>query len=65
MHNGALVNHVAKYDELYKANVLGTVRVMEFALAGRRKSISFLSSVVVLDGAVKHTKGSCCNSGVG
>ncbi len=45
LHNGALVNHAFTYEQLFEPNVLGTVEALRFALAGRPKSISYVSTV--------------------
>lgn len=45
LHNGALVNHAFSYAQLFEPNVLGTVEALRFALAGRPKSIAFISTV--------------------
>jgi len=47
VHNGALVNHLFSYEQLFEPNVLGTVEVIRFALQGRRKALTFISSVAV------------------
>lgn len=47
IHNGAVVDHVLGYDELYAPNVLGTVEVIRFALAERMKRISYVSTIAV------------------
>jgi fatty acid CoA ligase FadD9 len=48
LHNGALVNHALAYERLFEPNVLGTVHVMRLALARRKKSISYVSTIGVL-----------------
>ena len=50
VHNGALVNHVYTYEQLFEPNVLGSVAVMKLALQHRRKVVSFVSSVGVAAG---------------
>jgi len=45
LHNGALVNHAFTYEQLFEPNVLGTVEALRFALAGRAKSIAYVSTV--------------------
>lgn len=50
VHNGALVNHALGYEALFEPNVLGTVTAMRFALAGRVKSLSYVSTVGVMSG---------------
>ena len=50
VHNGALVNHAYTYEQEFAPNVGGTVEVMRFALHGRRKILSFVSSVAVTSG---------------
>lgn len=50
VHNGALVNHALGYEALFEPNVLGTVAVMRFALAGRVKSTAYVSTVGVMSG---------------
>jgi fatty acid CoA ligase FadD9 len=47
VHNGALVNHAFSYEQLFEPNVLGTVETIRFALQGRRKAFTFISSVAV------------------
>ena len=50
VHNGALVNHAYNYEQEFAPNVGGTVEVMRFALHGRRKILSYVSSVAVTQG---------------
>ncbi|MFI5953227.1 thioester reductase domain-containing protein [Cryptosporangium sp. NPDC051539] len=53
VHPAALVNHVLGYGDLFGPNVAGTARLVELALAGRRKHFDFVSSMAVtalLDG---------------
>lgn len=45
LHNGALVNHAFSYEQLFEPNVLGTVEMLRFALAGRAKSVAYISTV--------------------
>lgn len=47
VHNGAVVNHVLGYAELFAPNVLGTVEIIRFAVAQRIKRINFVSTVAV------------------
>jgi fatty acid CoA ligase FadD9 len=49
VHNGALVNHALGYEQLFEPNVLGTLAVMRLALARRVKSISYVSTVGVIN----------------
>jgi thioester reductase domain len=46
-HIGALVNHVLSYDNIFDANVLGTVELIELALTKRIKKFVFMSSIAV------------------
>ncbi|HVH41142.1 MAG TPA: thioester reductase domain-containing protein [Labilithrix sp.] len=48
VHNGALVNHALGYAQLFEPNVLGTVEVLRLALAGRAKSIAYVSTLGLL-----------------
>lgn len=50
VHNGALVNHALGYAQLFEPNVLGTVEVIRLALAGRAKSVAYVSTIGVLGG---------------
>jgi thioester reductase-like protein len=45
VHNGAVVDHVLGYRELFAPNVLGTIEIIRLALAGRSKSINYVSTV--------------------
>ncbi|MFE2998110.1 carboxylic acid reductase [Nocardia sp. NPDC059246] len=47
VHPAALVNHVLPYDQLFGPNVVGTAEVIRLALTGRRKPVTYLSSVAV------------------
>jgi fatty acid CoA ligase FadD9 len=47
VHNGALANSAFSYAQLFEPNVLGTVEVLRFALARRKKAIGLVSSVGV------------------
>lgn len=47
IHGGALVNHVLGYDDLKQSNVGGTLEVIKFASASRKKRIIYLSTVSV------------------
>ncbi|ANY10467.1 hypothetical protein AFB00_27890 [Pseudonocardia sp. HH130630-07] len=49
VHPGALVNHALPYEQLFAPNVAGTAEVLRFALTGRLKPVTFLSSVAVAD----------------
>lgn len=51
MHSAALVNHALSYAQLFQANVVGTMEVARFALTGRRKPISFVSSIAAVAGS--------------
>ncbi|MBL7479224.1 thioester reductase domain-containing protein [Legionella bononiensis] len=50
LHNGALVNHVFSYEQLFETNVMGTVEVIRFAFKNKLKPISFISTVAVSRG---------------
>ncbi len=54
LHNGALVNHAFTYEQLYEPNVLGTVEVVRFAIATKRKPLTFVSSVGVASYLPRH-----------
>ncbi len=56
LHNGALVNHAFSYEQLFEPNVLGTVEAIRFALAGRPKSIAYISTVGALMGSLERTE---------
>lgn len=47
LHNGALVNHMLTYPQLFEPNVIGTVEVMRFACENRIKPVTFVSTVAV------------------
>jgi fatty acid CoA ligase FadD9 len=55
LHNGALVNHSFRYAHLFEPNVLGTVEVIRFCLTDRAKTLTFTSSVAVLEGIGRAT----------
>jgi fatty acid CoA ligase FadD9 len=44
VHAGALVNHAMSYAQLFEPNVQGTAEVLRFALEGRRKRVSYMST---------------------
>jgi fatty acid CoA ligase FadD9 len=45
VHNAAVVDHVLGYRELFAPNVLGTVEIVRFALAGQRKVVNYVSTI--------------------
>lgn len=47
VHNGALVNHALSYRQLFESNVLGTVEIARLAARGRRKPVTFVSTLGV------------------
>ncbi|KAN0127247.1 alpha-aminoadipate reductase [Lactarius tabidus] len=49
LHNGALVHWVYPYERLRSANVLGTLRAIEFAYLGKPKQFIFVSSTSAID----------------
>ena len=50
LHQGAQVNHVLPYEQLFGPNVLGTAELIRLALTAKLKPVSYLSSVgVALD----------------
>ncbi|KAH9990943.1 L-aminoadipate-semialdehyde dehydrogenase large subunit [Russula compacta] len=49
LHNGALVHWVYPYERLRPANVLGTLKAIEFACLGRPKQFVFVSSTSAID----------------
>ncbi|KAI0251949.1 alpha-aminoadipate reductase Lys1p [Lactifluus subvellereus] len=49
IHNGALVHWVYPYEKLRSANVLGTLRAIEFACLGKPKRFIFVSSTSAID----------------
>jgi fatty acid CoA ligase FadD9 len=51
VHNGAVVNHLLAYRDLYAPNVLGTAEVVRFAIARRTKAVHYVSTAAVLRGA--------------
>ncbi|MBM4251374.1 MAG: AMP-binding protein [Deltaproteobacteria bacterium] len=55
LHNGALVNHAFTYEQLYEPNVLGTAEIVRFAVAKKRKPLTFVSSVGVASYLPRHT----------
>ncbi len=52
-HNGALVNYLLDYEHMRATNVTGTARVIDFALAGRRKVLNHISTTFVFGWATK------------
>jgi fatty acid CoA ligase FadD9 len=53
LHNGALVNHALGYAQMFEPNVLGTVEVLRLALARRIKSVSYISTVGVINSIMR------------
>ncbi len=49
VHPAALVNHVLPYDQLFGPNVVGTAEIIRLAITGRRKPVTYLSTVAVGD----------------
>jgi len=49
LHNGALVHWVYPYERLRSANVLGTLKAIEFACMGKPKQFVFVSSTSAID----------------
>ncbi|KAI9511271.1 alpha-aminoadipate reductase Lys1p [Russula earlei] len=49
LHNGALVHWVFPYERLRSANVLGTLKAIEFACLGKPKHFVFVSSTSAID----------------
>jgi thioester reductase-like protein len=47
VHNGAVVDHVLGYAELFAPNVLGTVEIVRFAVAQRIKPVNYVSTIAV------------------
>ncbi|MFE3101052.1 carboxylic acid reductase [Nocardia tengchongensis] len=47
VHAAASVNHVLPYDQLFDPNVAGTAAVVELALTGQLKPVTYLSTVAV------------------
>jgi thioester reductase-like protein len=47
VHNGAVVDHVLAYGDLFPPNVLGTVEIIRFAVARRIKGINYVSTIAV------------------
>lgn len=47
VHPAALVNHVLPYNEMFGPNVVGTAEVIRFAITGRIKPVTYLSTVAV------------------
>jgi fatty acid CoA ligase FadD9 len=45
IHNAAVVNHTLSYPELFEPNVGATLEVIRFGLAGRSKSLHYVSSL--------------------
>jgi fatty acid CoA ligase FadD9 len=53
VHDGALVNHVLSYAQLFEPNVIGTMEVIRLALRERIKSIGYVSTVGVGSGLTR------------
>ena len=53
VHNGALVNHVLSYAQLFEPNVIGTMEVIRLAIRERIKSIGYVSTVGVASGLTR------------
>jgi fatty acid CoA ligase FadD9 len=47
VHNGAVVDHVLGYGELFAPNVLGTAEIARFAVAQRIKTVNYVSTIAV------------------
>ncbi len=45
VHPAANVKHFGLYEELYKDNVLGTERLLEFSLTGKKKDFHYISTL--------------------
>jgi thioester reductase-like protein len=45
LHSAANVKHFGLYEEFYKDNVEGTLRLLEFAAAGKNKDFHFISTI--------------------
>jgi thioester reductase-like protein len=52
-HNGALVNYLLDYQRMRQANVVGTERVIDFALAGKPKVLNHISTTFIFGWATK------------
>jgi fatty acid CoA ligase FadD9 len=53
VHDGALVNHVLSYAQLFEPNVIGTMEVIRLAVRERIKSIAYVSTVGVASGLTR------------
>jgi amino acid adenylation domain-containing protein/thioester reductase-like protein len=47
VHSAANVKHYGAYEELYKDNVEGTERLLEFAVTGKKKDFHYISTISV------------------
>lgn len=47
VHSGAHVNHVLPYNQLFAANVAGTVELIRLAITSRRKRFDYISTLGV------------------
>jgi thioester reductase-like protein len=52
-HNGALVNYLLDYEHLRASNVTGTAQVIDFAFAGRRKILNYISTTFIFGWATR------------
>ncbi|MFF0146496.1 fatty acid CoA ligase FadD9 [Amycolatopsis sulphurea] len=48
VHDGALVNHVLPYAQLFGPNVVGTAEVIRLALTAKLKPVTYVSTIGVL-----------------
>lgn len=61
VHDGALVNHVLPYAQLFGPNVVGTAEVIRLALTAKLKPVTYVSTIGVLaddsaeDADIRHT----------
>jgi amino acid adenylation domain-containing protein/thioester reductase-like protein/non-ribosomal peptide synthase protein (TIGR01720 family) len=50
IHSAANVRHIGQYEEFYEDNVLATQRMLEYAVAGKKKDFHFISTLGVCSG---------------
>jgi amino acid adenylation domain-containing protein/thioester reductase-like protein len=57
VHAAANTRHLGPYEDFYSHNVIGTERVMNFALSGKKKDFHHVSTMSVADGAAVSANG--------
>ncbi|PJI10003.1 MULTISPECIES: non-ribosomal peptide synthetase [Clostridium] len=56
INSAANVKHYGKYEDFYDINVLGTKRLLDFAMAGLKKDFNQISTMSVASGSIPNNK---------